>query len=77
MAKFSSEVSLWGQREFAALADNRTQGSYSSFPLHPGYEHQLSKPSQEVSPWPGSPDCHFEGRPEQFVGLSVLQTLNR
>jgi len=35
-AKFSGEVGLGGQREFAALADDRTQGSYSSFPLHPG-----------------------------------------
>lgn len=60
-AKFSGEVSLWGQREFAALADDRMQGSNSSFPLHPGYKLQLSKPFQEVSPWPGSSDFRFEG----------------
>lgn len=69
VAKFSGEVSLWGQREFAALADDRMRGSYSSFPLHPGYELQLSEPSQEVSPWPGSPDCHSEGQPAQAVGF--------
>ena len=77
MTKFSGEVSLWGQREFAALADDRTWGSYSSFPLHPGYELQLSKPSQDISPLPGSPDCHFERQPVQARGLCVVRTLNR
>lgn len=76
-AKFSGEVRLWGQRKFAALVVDRTWGSYSSFPLHPGYELQLSKPSQEVSPWPGSLDCHFEGQPAQVVGLCVVRALNR
>lgn len=76
MAKFSGEVSLRGQGEFAALADDRMRGSYSSFPLHPGYELQLSKPSQEVSPWPGSPACHFEGQPMQSTGLCVVRMLN-
>lgn len=67
--KILREVSLWGQREFAALADDRMRGSYSNFPLHPGYELQLSEPSQEVSRWPGSPDCRSEGQPAQAMGF--------